>query len=131
MHVRNLVSRWLQGRNIIAHDTRAQSLAKAVAALVLGGRAAGDILRQIRRPVVVVDWSDFECRKGRKWAMLKAGVAAQGRCFVVYSRVFPFRKYNSPEAHREFLQGLSRVLPPRHRGSSQLRFLTTVIPGES
>jgi hypothetical protein len=30
---------------------------------------------------------------------------------VLYSRVFPFRKYNSPGAHREFLDGLARVLP--------------------
>jgi hypothetical protein len=30
---------------------------------------------------------------------------------VVYSRVFPFKRYNSPGAHREFLHGLKLVLP--------------------
>jgi len=154
MHVRKLLSRWIEDRNIIGHARRAESLAKTVEALVLGGKAcltslgrsrpgsaqvkhqikavdrllgnthlhgevagvyralARGVLGRIRRPVLVVDWSDFECSKGRKWAMLKAGVAVGGRCFVVFSRVFPFRRYNSPEAHREFLLGLSRVLPP-------------------
>lgn len=74
---------------------------------------ARSVLGRVRRPVVLVDWSDFECSKGRKWAMLKAGVATSGRCFVLFSRVFPFERYNSPEAHCEFLLGLSRVLPPR------------------
>ena len=30
---------------------------------------------------------------------------------VNYSRVFPFKRYNSPSAHREFLSGLKLVLP--------------------
>jgi hypothetical protein len=65
----------------------------------------------IRRPVLAVDWSDFECGKGRKWAMIKAAAPAGGRAVVVYARVFPFKRYNSPGAHREFLQGLKAVLP--------------------
>jgi hypothetical protein len=69
------------------------------------------ILARIRRPVIAVDWSDFESVGVREWAMLKAGVVLSGRSFVLYSRVFPFRKYNSPGAHREFLDGLARVLP--------------------
>jgi hypothetical protein len=69
------------------------------------------LLAGVRRPVIVVDWSDFESVGVREWAMLKAGVALCGRSFVLYSRVFPFRKYNSPGAHREFLEGLPRVLP--------------------
>lgn len=64
-----------------------------------------------QRPVLAVDWSDFECGKERRWAMLKAAAPAGGRAVVVYARVFPFKKYNSPGAHREFLRGLKAVLP--------------------
>jgi hypothetical protein len=65
----------------------------------------------IQRPVLAVDWSDFECGKGRQWAMIKAAAPAGGRAVVVYARVFPFKRYNSPSAHREFLWGLRSVLP--------------------
>lgn len=61
------------------------------------------------RPVVIVDWSDFEL--GREWLMLKAAVPVGGRAISVYERVFPFRRYNSPGAHREFLRALRAVLP--------------------
>lgn len=63
------------------------------------------------RPVLTVDWSDFECGGSRKWALIQAAVPIGGRAVVVYSRVFPFKRYNSPSAHREFLQGLKLVLP--------------------
>jgi hypothetical protein len=65
----------------------------------------------VSRPVLTVDWSDFECGGSRKWAMLQAAVPIGGRAVAVYARVFPFKRYNSPGAHREFLQGLKLVLP--------------------
>lgn len=67
------------------------------------------------RPVLTVDWSDFECGGSRKWALIQAAVPIGGRAVVVYSRVFPFKRYNSPSAHREFLQGLKLVLPDECR----------------
>jgi len=70
---------------------------------------AEQVLSRIDRPVVVVDWSDFE--PGRRWAMLKAAVPVGGRALTLYERVFPFKRYNSPSAHREFLDALHRVLP--------------------
>jgi len=63
------------------------------------------------RPWLVVDWSDFECGRGREWAMIKAAVPVGGRAVVLYARVFPFKRYNSPAAHREFLRGLQSILP--------------------
>lgn len=62
-----------------------------------------------RRPVIIVDWSDFEL--GRRWLMLKAAVPVRGRAVSVYERVFPFKRYNSPGAHREFLRALRSILP--------------------
>lgn len=61
------------------------------------------------RPVIIVDWSDFEL--GRQWIMLKAAIPVGGRAISLYERVFPFKRYNSPGAHREFLQALRSVLP--------------------
>jgi len=44
--------------------------------------------------------------------MLKAALPVGGRAISVYERVFPFKRYNSPGAHREFLSCLRSVLPP-------------------
>jgi len=63
-----------------------------------------------KRPIIVVDWADFEL--GRQWLMLKAAVPVGGRAISLYERVFPFKRYNSPGAHREFLRALHAVLPP-------------------
>lgn len=44
--------------------------------------------------------------------MLKAAVPVGGRAISLYEQVFPFKRYNSPGAHREFLRALHAVLPP-------------------
>jgi hypothetical protein len=75
---------------------------RAIAQTLLGG---------VAQPVLTVDWSDFECGGRRKWALIQAAAPVGGRAVVVYTRVFPFKRYNSPAAHREFLRGLKRVLP--------------------
>src|SRR5262245_23849187 len=153
MHVRNVLSRWLEQRSVIGHAMRAMALVRVVQALVLGGKAAlthlgrnragsahvehhikavdrllgnkhlhGEsegvykpialtLLCGVRRPVLTVDWSDFECAGGRQWAVMGAAVPVGGRAVVIFARVFPFERYNSPGAHREFLRGLERVLP--------------------
>src|SRR5882672_2723955 len=66
-----------------------------------------------KRPVIIVDWSDFEL--GRQWLMLKAAVPVGGRAVALYERVFPFKRYNSPGAHREFLRALHSILPEGSR----------------
>jgi hypothetical protein len=71
------------------------------------------LLEGVARPVIVVDWSDFEL--GREWLMLKAAVPLGGRAISVFQRVFPFARYNSPSAHAEFLMQLKAVLPPSCR----------------
>jgi hypothetical protein len=69
------------------------------------------ILNGVKRPVIVVDWSDFE--PGRKLILLRAAVPIGGRAITVYERVFPFARYNSPSAHREFLVALQTIVPER------------------
>ncbi|HEY9153558.1 MAG TPA: IS4 family transposase [Opitutaceae bacterium] len=63
-----------------------------------------------KRPVIIVDWSDFEL--GREWLMLKAALPTGGRAIALYEQVFPFKRYNSPGAHRDFLRALHSILPP-------------------
>ena len=70
---------------------------------------AGKLLGGVDRPIIVVDWSDFEL--GREWLMLKAAVPVGGRAITIYQRVFPFSRYNSPGAHREFLHELKAIVP--------------------
>lgn len=68
-----------------------------------------------KRPILLVDWSDIESGKERQWAMIKAAIPVGGRAIVIFARVFPFKRYNSPSAHREFLKGLETVLPAESR----------------
>ncbi len=70
---------------------------------------AQTLLRGVRRPVLIVDWSDFELR--REWLMLKAAVPIGGRAVTIFEKAYPFSQYNSPRAHRAFLQELEQVLP--------------------
>jgi DDE family transposase len=70
---------------------------------------ARSLLFRTKRPVIVVDWSDTE--PGREWVMLKAAVPIGGRAISIYERVYPFSRYNSPGAHREFLRALRSILP--------------------
>lgn len=70
---------------------------------------AHTLLASCTRPVIIVDWSDFEL--GRQWQMLKAAVPVGGRAVSLYERVFSFKRYNSPGAHREFLRALRGILP--------------------
>ena len=70
---------------------------------------ARTLLTGIKRPIVLVDWSDADLR--RRWLMIKAAVAVSGRAVSVYEKVYPMKRYNSPKAHREFLCALKAALP--------------------
>jgi hypothetical protein len=47
----------------------------------------------------------------RRCVVLKAASPVGGRAITLYERVFPFKRYNSPSAHGEFLRDLHRILP--------------------
>jgi len=70
---------------------------------------ARTLLAGIQRPVIIVDWSDLESR--RQWLVLKAAAAVGGRAVSLYERVYPMKRYNSPQTHREFLKDLKAMLP--------------------
>jgi len=67
------------------------------------------LLAGTTRPLILVDWSDADTR--RRWLMIKAAVAVGGRAVSIYEKVYPMKRYNSPGAHREFLEALKTMLP--------------------
>src|SRR4051812_30370335 len=73
------------------------------------GALTQTVLAGVRRPVIVVDWSDTN--PGQRWYLLKAAVAVRGRALSLYEKVYPLKDYNTPKAHREFLQTLKNLLP--------------------
>jgi hypothetical protein len=77
-----------------------QGIYRALAQTVLAG---------IRRPVILVDWSDTD--PAQRWYLLKAAVAVRGRALSIYEKVYPLKDYNTRKAHREFLQTLKTILP--------------------
>jgi hypothetical protein len=70
---------------------------------------ARTVLADIQRPVIVADWS--EANAGERWYLLRAAVAVRGRALSIYEKVYALKDYNTPKAHREFLQTLKTILP--------------------
>jgi Transposase DDE domain len=70
---------------------------------------AQTLLVGIKRPLILIDWSDADTR--RDWLMIKAAVAVGGRALSIYEKVYPMKRYNSPKTHREFLLALKTMLP--------------------
>ncbi len=69
------------------------------------------LLRHIRRPVVLVDWTGIDPRFG----VLTATLSFRGRALPLFARTFPKKRKCSPPAEREFLDALALVLPPSCR----------------
>src|SRR5215207_3752866 len=67
------------------------------------------LLAATPRPIVLVDWAD--CTPGHDWLMLRAAVPLGGRAVPIYEEVHPLGRYNSPRAHRHFLEPLRAVVP--------------------
>ncbi len=65
------------------------------------------------RPVIVVDWSDL--KGDGRWCLLRAAVPVGGRSLTVYERIYPNARLNSPDAQREFLKALTKIIPAGKR----------------
>ena len=68
------------------------------------------LLRQIRRPVILVDWTGGG---SSAFYILSAQLCFQGRAVAIYSRTFPVERKCSPKAEREFLAELVAIVPRR------------------
>ena len=71
---------------------------------------AGWLLGSVKRPWILIDWSDVEI--GHRYLMLKAAVSVGGRAISIYEEVHPLKRYANPKVEREFLERLGEVIPP-------------------
>jgi hypothetical protein len=72
---------------------------------------AGFLLLSIDRPIVLVDWTGGE--SGHH--ILSAKVAFSGRALSILSRSYPDKKKANPDAEREFLDDLKKIIPAHCR----------------
>jgi hypothetical protein len=69
---------------------------------------AAFLLRRIRRPVILIDWTGGG---SSAFYILCASLSFRGRALPIWSRTFPIKRKCSPSAEREFLEGLVGVIP--------------------
>jgi hypothetical protein len=68
------------------------------------------LLRRIRRPVILIDWTGGG---SSAFYILCASLCFRGRALPLWSRTFPVKRKCSPKAEHEFLKDLVGVVP-RH-----------------
>ena len=95
---------------IKAVDRLLGSPAIQAAMVQLSGVLAGFLLRKIRRPIILVDWTGGG---SSAFYILSAKLCFRGRALSIYSRTFPVKRKCSPKAEREFLAELVTVMPAR------------------
>ena len=64
----------------------------------------------ISMPLIVIDWSDLTL--DRKWQLIRASVAIEGRSMTLYEEVHPQSSATSLAVHQAFLTQLATMLPP-------------------
>lgn len=66
-------------------------------------------LAGVKLPLIIVDWSDLS--PDRRWQLLRASVALEGRSVTLYEQVHPLSQFASPKVHASFLARLGAMLP--------------------
>jgi hypothetical protein len=69
---------------------------------------AAFLLRRIRRPVILIDWTGGG---SSAFYILCATLCFQGRALPIWSRTFPVKRKCSPVAQQEFLTELAGIIP--------------------
>ena len=70
-------------------------------------------LAGVRTPLIIVDWSDLSA--DRRWQLLRASVALEGRSVTLYEEVHALLDATAPGVHKGFLARLGAMLPPQCR----------------
>jgi hypothetical protein len=66
-------------------------------------------LAHVKNPVIIIDWSDLTA--DRRWQLLRASIALEGRSVTIYEQVHPQRNAATARVHRQFLARLALMLP--------------------
>jgi Transposase DDE domain len=109
------LGRGLRGRVAIKHNIkRVDRLLGNVALHVEAPQMYEALVRQclagVKLPLIIVDWSDLA--PDRRWQLLRASVALEGRSVTLYEQVHPQSQSASPKVHASFLARLGAMLPP-------------------
>jgi hypothetical protein len=91
----------LIGNPHLTHERRA--IYQALAILLLGAH---------RRPLILVDWSDYTYN--RTHLILRAAVPVGGRALTLYEEVHPYRCYGNARIQHAFLKTLKSLIPDTH-----------------
>jgi hypothetical protein len=67
------------------------------------------IIGSVKRPVILVDWSDLDAKK--KHFLLRASIAVDGRALTLYEEVHELATKEKPDTHRAFFSYLKKMLP--------------------
>ena len=74
---------------------------------------ARQCLAGVSMPLIVVDWSDLSA--DRRWQLLRASVALEGRSVTLYEEVHPLSHLASRVVHKRFVARLGAMLAPGTR----------------
>ena len=74
---------------------------------------ARQIIGSVKRPVILVDWSDLDPYKNH--FLLRASLAVDGRSLTLYEEVHGLDTKEKPATHKSFLHQLKKVLPDECR----------------
>jgi hypothetical protein len=66
-------------------------------------------LLDMHMPLIMVDWSDL--RADRRWQLLRASVALEGRSVTLYEEVHPLSQMASRAVHKRFMARFCAMLP--------------------
>lgn len=69
----------------------------------------GLLIGRLHRPVIHIDWSDMDDRKGH--FLMRASLGAQGRSLTLYEEVHPLKTKEKPQTHHAFMTKLKSLLP--------------------
>ena len=67
-------------------------------------------LAGVTTPLIIIDWSDLT--PDRRWQLLRASMALEGRSITLYEQVHPESCAAAPRVHKAFLTRLATLLPP-------------------
>lgn len=63
----------------------------------------------LTHPVILVDWSDIV--EQDRLMLIRAALVMDGRAITLYESIYPLKKHNTPNTHRQFLKELKTLLP--------------------
>jgi hypothetical protein len=69
----------------------------------------GQCLAGVQTPLILIDWSDLT--PDRRWQVLRASVALEGRSVTLYEQVHPLSRATAPRVHEAFLTRIKAMLP--------------------